>query len=169
MNELFLQDFMTLDSGTPGVLRLQNGVLSFSDLNETITFTINDQTTIAASTETLRIDRGNETYLFTRGVENPDQVRSLLVMPANESTQMTRAAIISSQNLNNADLVSTYDEEKISNELWVMILTAAGFNASYQKGVIDRTGLTKRSLVVIAIAATIVVITFAIMLRIAIS
>lgn len=168
MKEVFLQDFVTLDSGIAGVLRLQDGVLGFYSKEESNTF-VASQVDIKIDFGTIRLNEGNETYPFMRGVSDPDAHRALLVTPPAGSSFATRKILEDSNSPNKNDLVAFYDEDKYPNEIWATVLVAAGYTVSYRLGLLNPSSLKSRTLILVAAAATVVGILLAIAIRFIIS
>ena len=168
MKEVFLQDFVTLDSGIAGVLRLQDGVLGFYSKEESNTF-VASQVDIKIDFGTIRVNEGNETYPFMRGVSDPDAHRDLLVTPPAGSSFATRKILEDSNSPNKNDLVAFYDEDKYPNEIWATVLVAAGYTVSYRLGLLNPSSLKSRTLILVAAAATVLGILLAIAIRFIIS
>ena len=168
MKEVFLQDFVTLDSGIAGVLRLQDGILGFYSKEESNTF-VAGKVDIKIDFGTIRVNEGNETYPFMRGVSDPDAHRDLLVTPPAGSSFATRKILEDSNSPNKNDLVAFYDEDKYPNEIWATVLVAAGYTVSYRLGLLNPSSLKSRTLILVAAAATVVGILLAIAIRFIIS
>ena len=168
MKKEFLQDFMTLDSVTEGVLRLQGGVLSFFAFNEQHAFAA-DQVTIAIDFGTIAVKHGERTYRFTRGVSEPDAHRNLLLTPPVRSALVTRKVLEASMSVHRNELLAFYDQDKLTNEVWATVLAASGYNVSYKLGILSPASLKSRTLILVAASATVLGILLAIVIRFVIS